>query len=128
MELIFKLEIKTKENHMKNKVLALAIGCMSLTAKAESVVEPLMGHFVTQGGIQIQVKSGGCTWKKHFEVNRELRDGRIILTFMRKIPDPCRAYIPYGEILTFSFEELGLNTGDVYEMGNGEAPMRVARH
>jgi hypothetical protein len=113
---------------MKNKILALAIGCASLTAKAEPVMEQLLGHFYTQGGVQIQVTSGGCTWKKHFEVTQEMSEGRILLTFMRKVQDPCRAYIPYGEILTFSFEELGLKTGDIFQIRNSEMPTRVSRH
>jgi len=118
----------TKENHMKKTILALALVCASLTANAEPAMELLLGHFYTQGGVQIQVASGGCTWKRHFEATQEVRDGRIYLIFTRKVPDGCRAYIPYGEILTFSFEELGLKTGDIFQIRNEEMPTRVARH
>lgn len=100
----------------------------SVSAFAEhQSLEPLMGHFVTQGGVQIQVPSGGCTWKKHFQVTQEFKDGVHHLAFVRLQQDPCRAYIPYGEILTFSFEELGLKAGDRFMMANPEGVLRVSR-
>ncbi len=113
---------------MKQTLLTLAISFLAFSAKADRNLEPLMGHFTTQGGVQIQVYSGGCTWKKHFEVTQEMNEGKIRLSFYRKAVDPCRAYIPYGEILTFSFEELGLKAGDVFEIANPGSATRVSRH
>jgi hypothetical protein len=77
-------------------------------------LEPLMGHFTTQGGVPIQVTSAGCTWKKQFKIRKEIDERRIRLVLNRQVVAPCRAYISYGEILTFSFEELGLKAGDGY--------------
>ncbi|MGZ5279942.1 MAG: hypothetical protein ACXWC9_08370 [Pseudobdellovibrionaceae bacterium] len=112
---------------MKTLFLGIGIALMALTANADHQLEPLLGHFSTQGGIHIQVYSGGCTWKKQFEVTRENLSGRIRLSFIRKTSDPCRAYIPYGEMLTFSFEELGLKANDVFEIANPVSATRVSR-
>jgi hypothetical protein len=111
---------------MKKMILTAILATLSQPALAEHL-EALMGHFTTQGGVHIQVASGGCTWKKQFEVNQINNDGRIRLVFNRKVVDPCRAYIPYGEILTFSFEELGLKAGDVFEIANPDIATRVSR-
>ncbi len=91
-------------------------------------VEPLMGHFSTQGGIHIQVYSGGCTYKKHFEVKVEMKGDVHVLSFSRNKADHCKAYLPYGEILSFYFEELGLAGGDKFEIANPDSVGRVSRN
>ncbi len=112
---------------MKKWIFTVLWMSVGPAAWAEPAVESLMGHFTTQGGVHIQVYSGGCTWKKQFEVKQEVSDRRVHLTFIRKAVDPCRAYIPYGEILTFSFEELGLKAGDAIEIQNPEIATQVSR-
>lgn len=90
-------------------------------------LEPLMGHFSTHGGIHIQVFSAGCTYKKLFDVKVEMKGDLRVLSFYRRTPDLCRAYLPYGEILSFSFEELGLKGGDRFEIANQGTPGHVSR-
>ena len=86
-----------------------------------------MGHFSTQGGVHIQVYSGGCTYKKQFEFKTEMKGDVRVFSFSRQAPDPCRAYLPYGEIITFSFEELGLKGGDRFDIANPNSAGRVSR-
>lgn len=88
--------------------------------------ESLMGHFSTKGAVNIQVRSGGCTWKKQFQVQKEFNGDYYTLTFIRTKEDPCRAYLPYGEIISFSFEELGFRSGDKFAVGNKDSLTQVS--
>jgi hypothetical protein len=116
-----------KEYPMIKNIFTTCLLVLSSVAFADQRYEPVIGHFVTQGGVQVQVQSGGCTYKRQFTVKQELREGVHQLAFVRLQQDPCRAYIPYGEIISFSFEELGLKAGDLFMMANPEGVMRVSR-
>ncbi len=104
--------------------LAASAGVASIR---ESQMEPLMGHFTTKGALNIQVRSGGCTYKKQFKIQKDLMDGYTMVTFQRTEEDPCRAYLPYGEIITFSFEEVGLEPGSKFKVGNSDSIIGVSR-
>lgn len=110
------------------KKLLISILLFSQISFADHLtLEPLIGHFSTQGGVHIQVYSGGCTYKKQFDAKVEMKGDVRVLSFSRRIQDPCRAYLPYGEILSFSFEELGLKGGDRFEIANPRTAGRVSR-
>jgi hypothetical protein len=112
------------------KLLFTLFAALVLTSMANAAPEsePLMGHFTTKGAVNIQVRSGGCTYKRHFQVGKEVKDGYVEITFVRKQEDPCRAYLPYGEIITFSFEELGLRAGEKFKFGNPDSLIYVSRN
>jgi hypothetical protein len=96
-------------------------------AFAEPELESLMGHMTTPVGVHIQVYSGGCTWKALFQVESKKNGDLHKISFIRKKQDLCRAYLPYGQVLSFSFEELGLQNGDQVEIANPEMPTRIMR-
>lgn len=96
-------------------------------SKAAPVAEALMGHFTTVGALNIQVRSGGCTLKKHFSFRKDFVGEVSKITFYRSHQDPCRARIPYGEILTFSFGELGFKAGDEIQVGNSNAAIYISQ-
>ncbi len=87
--------------------------------------EPLMGSFVSRHGVHIQVRSGGCTEKNDFRFEKQVIEGRHVLSFHRLRPDLCLALFPYGKILTFTFEELGLLHNDLYSIRNPQPGIRV---
>lgn len=105
---------------MFSKLITILLFASPAFASAEHVLEPLMGHFTTQGGVHIQVRSGGCTSKRDFTFVREVKNGVHQVSFYRTRPDVCRAYIRYGEILTFSFEELGLKDTELFSITNAD--------
>jgi hypothetical protein len=95
---------------------------------AAGEAEKIKGHFTTQGSVHIQVKSNGCTFKKNFEVKSEMKGDVRELSFYRMKPDACRAHVPYGELLTFTFEELNLKAGEKFFVGNPEANNTVSNY
>jgi len=59
--------------------------------------------------ISIIVHSNGCTQKEHFhaDIDRE-DDNRYRVRFERTTEDRCKAFMPEGRRITWSFSELGL--------------------
>lgn len=97
-------------------------------ASAQQILgaEALMGHMVTPDGIHIQVRSGGCTSKRNFKVQKETRGpNQHVLTFVRTEIDPCLAFFAYGKVLTYSFEELGLQDEDHVEIVNPDIGVTI---
>lgn len=47
------------------------------------------------------------------------------ISLYRSRPDICRAKIPYGELLTYTFEELGLKSGEKFTVANPETYNQV---
>lgn len=73
----------------------------------------LYGAEVSQGGgspeIAIIAHSNGCTQKEHFRADIDHEDGnRYRVRFERTTEDRCRAFLPEGRRMTWSFSELGL--------------------
>lgn len=59
--------------------------------------------------VTILVHSNGCTERGDFDVNIDHRgDNRFNIGFQRKKPDYCKALVPEGRRLTWTYEELGL--------------------
>jgi hypothetical protein len=79
-------------------------------AMANAEMEPILGVSVNQKGITYQVASGGCTSKKSFEL-RQLETNPAQLQLIRKHPDICEAFLPYGTTITYVWSELGLRQG-----------------
>lgn len=87
-----------------------------------------MGHMVTEKGVHIQVRSGGCTEKNDFQVKiqrAESEGAPTVVSFVRINVDPCLALLPYGKILTYSFEELGLKHNDLLKIHNPNPGVRI---
>ena len=59
--------------------------------------------------ITITVHSNGCTERGDFDVDVDHRgDDRFNIGFQRVEPDNCKALVPEGRRLTWTYEELGL--------------------
>jgi hypothetical protein len=59
--------------------------------------------------ITITAHSNGCTNKEDFEPIVKARgDGHFDVGFRRREPDHCKALMPEGRTMTWSFSELGL--------------------
>jgi hypothetical protein len=80
--------------------------------------EVLLGYTYGIHGITLQVASGGCTQKSDFIVEQRQRTSYQALTFYRWREDLCLALLPYGTMLNFSYEELGLAPGSRFQILN----------
>jgi hypothetical protein len=111
----------------KIMVLGLLLGGIVAPIKAEEKMESLLGVRTTPEGIEFQVASGGCTAKEHFSVLvPEPRPDAIApmrLRLIRNRPDFCEANIPYGIIIKFTYEELGLGSRTIYTIANPVLPV-----
>ncbi len=115
-----------------NFIAAILISMLMMVvanpAKAEPMPpteEALFGKIVSFAGLHVQVQSNGCTDKKSFKVAKENMAGVQILTFFRISSDNCRAMLPYGTVLTYSFEELGLRGGEEFAVSNIDSAVTV---
>ena len=106
---------------MKSSLL-LAIVVFSLTSfaqESEPKIEPLLGYVNNSEGLTFQVFSGGCTGKDSFYIQFENQDNnQLAIALYRKTPDYCRAYYPYGKLIYFSYEELGIKTDQRFKISN----------
>lgn len=110
---------------MKKLFQTLVLVCLmqSLAAQAETV-ESLLGMNVNSKGISFQVSSGGCTSKASFQVIM-LETSPKQLKLIRVKPDYCEAYVPFGTVVKFSYQELGLKRGDSFKIFNPSATYYV---
>lgn len=70
--------------------------------------------------VTITVHSNGCTEKSHFDarVNRHGRKDVYTVSFRRVVEDHCKALVPEGRRLTWTYPELGLPHGAQIVIGN----------
>jgi hypothetical protein len=61
--------------------------------------------------ISVVAHSNGCTQKEDFSVSVDRDDGRHRVRFERDRPDNCKAFVPEGKRMTWSFAELGIPEG-----------------
>jgi hypothetical protein len=100
------------------QLLFIVIAALTGVYAHAAQVESLLGYYTDARGVHIQVNSGGCTYKKSFAVKPVTRRNAMQITFMRTHHDPCLAMFYYGQMLTFSYRELGLRPGDRFEITN----------
>jgi hypothetical protein len=73
-------------------------------------------HF-EDGRLLVRVDSNGCTSAANFEV-RLVGDRPAALTLERVRPDPCRALVPEGVEVSWTYAELGLEASDSVRLMN----------
>lgn len=103
------------------KVILMLVTMYSVLASAEAQqprLEPLYGFLQNQGGVVFQVFSGGCTSKQSFSVDTVVENGVLQVSLNRQIPDYCRAFFFYGTTVYFTYEELGIQPGQRFEIQN----------
>lgn len=80
----------------------------------------LMGLNTMSDTVQILVESNGCTTAESFFVQKYIdrADEMIHLSFIRVMPDWCKAYHPNGVWLRFYKSELQVSTKDILRIDN----------
>ena len=72
----------------------------------------LKGADVSANTVMARVSSNGCTTKEFIGTDvRRTGEDRFSVGFYREREDYCRAYLPEGVALTWSFAELGIPDG-----------------
>lgn len=67
--------------------------------------------------LNVVVGSNGCTEASSFEVR--IKDGEPAeLTLARRTPDLCKALVPEGKTISWTYEELGLERGQPVRVQN----------
>lgn len=108
----------------KSAIMAIMSACfLTSVATANSLEsrESIFGLSPGPEGLSFQVYSGGCTDKEDFQI-RILESFPVQLELVRINPDYCRAYIPYGVKILYSWDELGMSSGSKFSVIN---PLRV---
>lgn len=111
------------------KLLAAVVLFFCVLGQAQTDVrnlEPLFGFLQDQEGIVIQVFSGGCTHKDDFKIQSVQSAGVIEVSLFRTSMDFCKAYFQYGTNIFFTYEELGVQRGQKFEIRNLIKPSRRA--
>lgn len=86
---------------------------------AEGKIERILGYQPSAKGIIFQVASGGCTRHEDFTAKITRNDtGIVMLQLIRVRPDLCYPFIPMGERMGFSYEQLGFNAGERFVVLN----------
>lgn len=88
----------------------LLIISAAFTATASELKEEvLIGYIRNQHGMVFQVYSGGCTEKSDFKVIVDQHQDKTFLTLYRANPDYCKASMPFGRTITYSYSELNIS-------------------
>jgi len=91
------------------------------TKVAEVEAEVLRAARFETGALVVRVDSNGCTDASDFAV--ALAEGDTTdVTLTRRTPDLCRALVPDGVELRWTYEDLGLEAGDTARVTN---PIRL---
>ncbi len=71
------------------------------------------------GEVSIVARSNGCTQKEHFRADVDRQDGNSYrVRFERVQEDNCKALVPEGKRMTWSFAELGVPQDARVTVGN----------
>lgn len=108
---------------MKTIALTAALALSFLTsfahAEEQGKVERILGYQPTSKGVIFQVASGGCTRREDFVAQITRNDTGIVqLQLVRTRPDLCYPFLPTGERIGFTYEELGFNSGERFTLLN----------
>ncbi|MAF57585.1 hypothetical protein [Ponticaulis sp.] len=97
----------------------LAAGCVIIDADSDGYSSHYSSHDdrvysadVSGDTVTVRVPSNGCTDKSYFEVDVDREDhNTFYVEFEREREDHCRALMPEGVELVYSFSELGIPAG-----------------
>ena len=86
--------MKTRATYL-SAFIALILGCLSFSSNAQDypgkkILEPLYGVAMIKNGVELKVKSTGCTNKEDFVVDLKLAESGAQLVINRTKPDMCR--------------------------------------
>jgi hypothetical protein len=73
--------------------------------------EPIYGVIVKDDGLDVRVSSGGCTAAEHFTA--WIEPGKTELVHLVRLQeDSCEAWVPAGELLHFTWQQLGVTKNE----------------
>ena len=93
------------------------IGLMSSSAQAMEPNQKILGFTYNTQGLTLQVPSNGCTDKMYFNI-RIAESFPMQLTFKKLKTDSCRAILPFGTELFWTWEEMGISKGSEFFITN----------
>ncbi|MEM1406213.1 MAG: hypothetical protein AAGG59_05520, partial [Bacteroidota bacterium] len=108
------VKVVAKQNSIAQQTASKEPKSIGGTGPILPKIEPLLGASVFEDKLVIRVKSGGCTKKEHFriDINRGVTGiPPFFVTVTRLVDDHCRAFLPNGIELIYTFTELGLDNG-----------------
>lgn len=88
---------------------------------ASAALEPVRAVRAEDGRLIVRVDSNGCTQAADFAVRIEESDP-VRVRLERQKPDHCRALVPDGVEVSWTYEELGLTAGQAVRLFN---PLRL---
>lgn len=80
-------------------------------------IEPLYGMEYRPGGMAFQVRSTGCTDESYFEFQVAKTNPKQVYLIRTK-QDPCDAVETWGTWVEYSYEEMGISSGDKFRIAN----------
>ena len=97
--------------------VSVRVGSQTTTASSEAT-ETLRAVRFEPGALVVVANSNGCTDASSFAVEVSEGDGPTSVTLTRQRPDLCRALVPEGVELRWTFDELGLKSGTAVNVAN----------
>lgn len=74
--------------------------------RSQAGEEVVLAATATARFLEFKVRTGGCTHKAHFGVET-LAKSPLTVRLLRLRPDYCEAHLPEGEIIRFTYAEIG---------------------
>lgn len=103
---------------MKKIIFMLLLALTPLCNAHAASDEMIIGYIPNISDIYLRVFSGGCTEKTDFAFEVREVDARKLITFYRLRPDYCLSFLPTGKTLIFTHRELGLRSGEHFNVTN----------
>lgn len=95
----------------------VSVASADLSSTSAASLEPLKRFNMDGQKLTVVVNSNGCTQVSHFEVH--LKEAKTTeLSFVRNEQDLCRAIVPEGVTLSWTYDELGLKSGQAVKVLN----------
>ena len=108
--MLYRFENTKRGRDMKMILGTLIILLTSTSAWASDYPpETLIGYIRDYKLMTFQVFSGGCTKKEDFKLEVNNQRETTYVTLYRLYPDYCKAFIPFGTYVSFTYTELGIS-------------------
>lgn len=88
------------------------------TVAVGAALETLRGARFEPGALVVQADSSGCTREASFAVHIADSEGPAQISLTRETPDTCESLVPNGVELRWTYEELGLASGEAAVIQN----------
>ena len=89
----------------RSKITIICLACM-VTASQAKEIELLKSFRVENAGLEIVVRTGGCTQKEDFRVEADVTENLLNVSIIRLIEGNCKGFFPRGLRLNFQWDEV----------------------